>query len=76
MGGDEKAHSDVLCARLAEAWPDRYAEWRPAQLSAALKPLGVRTRQVWAEGLDGASANRYGVLRAELAAALDDDVQR
>lgn len=70
MGADDKAHSDVLCARLAEQWPDRYAEWRPAQVSAALKPLGVRTRQVWAEGLDRQSANRYGVVRADLADAL------
>lgn len=71
MGGDEKAHSDVLCSRLAEQWPDRYAEWKPAQLSAALKPVGVRTRQVWADGLDGQPANRYGVIRADLADALD-----
>jgi S-DNA-T family DNA segregation ATPase FtsK/SpoIIIE len=76
MGTDDKAHSDVLCARLAEQWPDRYAEWKPAQLSAALKPLGVRTRQVWADGLDGQPANRYGVLRSDLAAALDDQPQR
>ncbi|HVL86348.1 MAG TPA: hypothetical protein VM367_18935 [Pseudonocardia sp.] len=76
LGADDHAHSDVLCARLAEQWPDRYADWRPAQISAALKPLGVQTRQVWAEGLDGAKANRYGVRRAELQAVLDDDGQR
>lgn len=71
MAGDEKAHSDVICSRLAEEWPDRYAEWKPGQLSAALKPHHVRTRQVWAEGLDGQPANRYGVLRADLLTALD-----
>lgn len=72
LGSDEKAHSDVLCSRLAEQWPERYAQWRPAQLSAGLKPFDIRTRQVWATGLDGQSANRYGVLRAELLTALDE----
>lgn len=71
FGTDEKLHSDVACSRLAQQWPDRYAEWKPAQLGAALKPLKVRTRQVWADGLDGQPANRYGVIRAELAEALE-----
>lgn len=76
FGTDDKAHSDVLCSRLAEQWPDRYAEWKPAQLSAALKPLKVRTKQVWADGFDGQPANRYGVIRAELLAAVDEQAQR
>lgn len=71
MGTEDKAHSDVLCSRLAERWPDRYAEWQPKQLGAALKPSRVPTRQVWATGLDGQQANRNGVVRAELLAALD-----
>jgi hypothetical protein len=41
------------------------------QLSAALKPDKVRTRQVWAEGLDGQPANRYGALKSDVLAALD-----
>lgn len=76
MAGEEKLHSDVICSRLADQWPDRYAEWKPAQLSAALKPHQIRTRQVWAEGLDGQPANRYGVLRADLIAVLDDEGER
>jgi S-DNA-T family DNA segregation ATPase FtsK/SpoIIIE len=76
MATDKKAHSDVLCSRLADRWPERYAGWEPAQLSAALKPFGVKTRQVWAEGLDGETGNRYGVLRAELFEALDEPDDR
>ena len=72
MGTDDQAHSDVLCARLAEQWPDRYSGWRPDQLAAGLKPYRVQTHQVWAEGLDGARANRRGVRRVELLAVLDD----
>ncbi len=72
MGAEDKAHSDVLCSRLAERWPDRYAEWQPKQLGAALKPHRVATRQVWATGLDGQAANKSGVLRADLLTALDN----
>jgi len=72
MGTDDQTHSDVLCARLAEQWPDRYSGWQPAQLAAALKPHRVLTHQVWAEGLDGQRANRRGVRRVELLAVLDD----
>lgn len=71
LGVDEQAHSDVLCSRLAQRWPDRYGGWKPAQLAAALKPHRVATRQVWADGLDGARANRRGVVAAELLASLD-----
>jgi S-DNA-T family DNA segregation ATPase FtsK/SpoIIIE len=71
MGTDDQAHSDVLCSRLAEQWPGRYATWEPAQLAAGLKPHGVVTRQVWADGLDGQRANRRGVRRADLLAVLD-----
>lgn len=71
LGVDDQAHSDVLCSRLAERWPDRYGEWKPAQLAAALKPHRVATRQVWADGLDGQRANRRGVVAAELLEVLD-----
>ena len=72
LGTDEKAHSDVLCSRLAERWPDRYAQWQPDQLAAGLKPHRVVTKQIWAVGLDGISTNCKGVLRTDLLAALDD----
>jgi S-DNA-T family DNA segregation ATPase FtsK/SpoIIIE len=73
FGADEgQAHSDVLCARLAEQWPSTYAGWQPAQLAAALKPTGIRTRDTWAEGLDGTRTNRKGVRREDVTAALAD----
>lgn len=73
FGSDEKAHSDVLCARLADRWPDRYAGWTPLQLAAALKPSDVRPRQVWAPSLeDEAPRNRQGILRGDLLGALGD----
>ena len=75
--GEDKAHSDVLCGRLAEHWPDRYAGWTPDTLASALKPLGVRTRRnTWAERPEGAAGNRAGVARADLLEALDNDGSR
>lgn len=71
FGVDEKAHSDVLCSRLADRWPDRYAGWTPIQLAAALKPSDVRPRQVWAPSLeDEVPRNRQGILRSDLLGAL------
>ncbi len=72
MGAEAQTHSEVICARLAERWPDRYGQWRPEQLAVALKPYRVTTHQVWGTGLDGARANRRGVRRADLLAVLDD----
>lgn len=72
FGAAEKLHSDVLCARLADRWPDRYAGWTPDQLAAALVPHDVRTRQVWAPSLeDEVPRNRRGLLRSELLEAVE-----
>lgn len=73
FGSAEKLHSDVLCCRLADRWPDRYAGWTPLQLAAALKPHDVRPGQVWAPSLeDEAPRNRQGILRSDLFGVLDD----
>jgi DNA segregation ATPase FtsK/SpoIIIE, S-DNA-T family len=68
---EEKAHSDDLCIRLADAWPDRYGGWGPRQLGAALEPYKVKPDQVWARALDGKDRNRYGVEREWLMTALE-----
>lgn len=68
---EERAHSDDLCARLADYWPDRYGGWEPATLAAALRPLEVKTRQVWAATVDdGEPSNRRGVVRSDVQDAL------
>lgn len=69
---EDRAHSDELCARLSKNWPGRYRGWKPLQLGTALADLGVRTRQMWVRGADGRRiANRRGVLREELLAAIE-----
>src|SRR5205814_2048471 len=70
--GEARAWSETLTAALAELRPDTYAGWGPAQLSAALKPYGLRARQVW--GTDPVScegANRRGFHLADVRAALE-----
>ncbi|RSN40055.1 cell division protein FtsK [Amycolatopsis sp. WAC 04197] len=70
--GEARAWSETLTGALAELRPDAYTGWGPAQLSAALRPYGVRSRQVW--GTDPVScegANRRGFQLADVRAALD-----
>lgn len=67
---EQKVHSDVLCARLAERWPDRYAEYGPPQLQVALRGCGVETdRNTYAKRPDGTKTTRAGVAREQLLAA-------
>jgi DNA segregation ATPase FtsK/SpoIIIE, S-DNA-T family len=63
--GDDKAHSDVLCERMAEDYPGLYKEWDPNDLAAALGRYQIRGRnQIWAPRLeDGEGANRRGFFR-------------
>jgi len=71
LGEDEtKVWSEVVCARLAELRPDAYGTWGGEQLTAALKPYGVKTGQVWGTTEDGKGANRRGIKRAAIRFAL------
>ncbi|SHK56666.1 cell division protein FtsK [Actinacidiphila paucisporea] len=68
--GKAKAWSEDIVARLAELRPDVYGQWSPEQLANALKPYGIRTVQVWGTTEDGKGANRRGVRRADVLAAI------
>jgi S-DNA-T family DNA segregation ATPase FtsK/SpoIIIE len=65
-----KLWNEVVVSNLAELRPEIYGEWTPEQLTAALKPLGVRTGQVWGTTEDGNGANRRGIKRADLLKAI------
>ncbi|HEY0641569.1 MAG TPA: FtsK/SpoIIIE domain-containing protein [Pseudonocardiaceae bacterium] len=76
MGAADRMWSETIVDRLAELFPDRYAEWvdlptgaaKATHLSAALKPHGISTGQVWGtDPATGEGANRRGVTRAVLA---------
>lgn len=68
---EDRAWCDTLAARLAEAFPTTYAGWTAGQITDAVKPHGLATRQIKIDG-----QNRRGLRRDDLAAALanrDDD---
>lgn len=74
---EPKLWSDTVVARLAELRPDAYGAWggmepedRAAQLTAALRPYGVRTGQVWGTTDDGRGANRRGITRDDITNAI------
>ena len=69
---EAKLWSETILARLARLRPEVYDTWTPEQLTAALKPYGVRTGQVWGSTEDGRGANRRGIKRADVLKALAD----
>jgi S-DNA-T family DNA segregation ATPase FtsK/SpoIIIE len=76
VGAEPKMWSETIVARLAELRPALYTGWAPDQLAAALKPHGVSTTQVWGRTDDGRPANRRGIDRAQLHAAITDRDKR
>ncbi|PWV82658.1 DNA segregation ATPase FtsK/SpoIIIE, S-DNA-T family [Prauserella marina] len=68
--GEQKLWSDVIVARLAELRPGTYGKWTPANLATALKPDGVKPKQVWATDPEtGKGSNRNGYTRDSLSTA-------
>jgi S-DNA-T family DNA segregation ATPase FtsK/SpoIIIE len=80
---DPKIWSEVVVTRLAQLRPAVYGPWgemepdaRAAQLTAALKPLGIRTGQVWGTTEDGKGANRRGITRDDITNAITQRDQK
>ncbi|SCF33969.1 cell division protein FtsK [Micromonospora mirobrigensis] len=68
---EAKLWSEVVCDRLAGLRPEIYAGLTREQLTAALKPYGVTTGQVWGTDPDtGKGANRRGIDRAHILTAI------
>ncbi|WP_215548655.1 cell division protein FtsK [Amycolatopsis sp. CA-230715] len=68
--GEDKLWSDVIVSRLAELRPTQYGNWTPANLATALKPHGVKPKQVWATDPEtGKGSNRNGYTRDALTTA-------
>ncbi|GLY33556.1 hypothetical protein [Kineosporia sp. NBRC 101731] len=65
------AWSEVVAERLTELRPEVYPTLTKEQLTAALKPYGVVTRQVWGTDADtGEGANRRGLKRPDILKAI------
>jgi S-DNA-T family DNA segregation ATPase FtsK/SpoIIIE len=76
---EPKLWSETVVTRLAGLRPAVYGPWaglepeeRAGQLTAALKPYGVRPGQVWGTTGDGKGANRRGITRADIIKAITD----
>jgi S-DNA-T family DNA segregation ATPase FtsK/SpoIIIE len=68
--GQDKAWSEVLLKGLVGLRPNVYAEWTTDTLAKALKGYLVTTAQTWGTDEDGKGANRRGISRADLMAAI------
>ncbi|GAB3433572.1 cell division protein FtsK [Actinophytocola sediminis] len=81
IGNADKAWSESIVDRLAELRPAVYGPWaelptgtaKATQLSGALKPFGISTKQVWATDPEtGKGANRMGITRDSIANTLTE----
>ncbi|MGA5262433.1 cell division protein FtsK [Streptomyces griseoincarnatus] len=71
VAADEKAvWCERIADRLAELRPDTYGEWKGENVTAAVKPWGIKTGQVWGTTDEGEGANRRGIKRADVVAAV------
>jgi S-DNA-T family DNA segregation ATPase FtsK/SpoIIIE len=74
---DARVWNQTVVARLAELRPEVYAGWGAEQLTAALKPYGVTTGQVWGtDPTTGEGANRRGIDRHAVAEAATERERR
>ncbi|MFI9247231.1 cell division protein FtsK [Streptomyces sp. NPDC053086] len=67
---EERVWNERIAARLAELRPDVYGGWKGENVTSALKPHGIRTRDVAGTTDDGARTTRRGITRADLLKAI------
>jgi S-DNA-T family DNA segregation ATPase FtsK/SpoIIIE len=72
----DQVWSETVIERLAELRPARYGQLTPAALTAAVKPYGIGTGQVWGRLPDGTGANRRGLTREAVMAAVEQPSAR
>ncbi|MFD7397290.1 cell division protein FtsK [Streptomyces virginiae] len=59
-----------IATRLTGLRPDAYAGWKGENVTAALKPWGIKPGQVWGQTDDGEGKNRRGIKRADITTAI------
>ncbi|MFF0832668.1 cell division protein FtsK [Streptomyces sp. NPDC003344] len=67
---EERVWNERIAARLAELRPDVYGGWKGENVTSALKPHGIRTRDVAGTTDDGTRTTRRGIARADLLKAI------
>ncbi|WP_435057226.1 cell division protein FtsK [Streptomyces sp. bgisy060] len=67
---EERVWNERIAARLAELRPDVYGGWKGENVTSALKPHGIKTRDVAGMTDEGSRTTRRGTVRADLAKAV------
>ncbi|MEU9345239.1 FtsK/SpoIIIE domain-containing protein [Streptomyces sp. NPDC048278] len=67
---EERVWNERIAARLAELRPEVYGGWKGENVTSALKPHGIKTRDVAGTTEDGTRTTRRGILRADLTKAI------
>ncbi|MFI0989711.1 cell division protein FtsK [Streptomyces exfoliatus] len=68
--GEKAVWCERIATRLTALRPDTYAGWKGENVTAALKPYGIKPGQVWGQTDDGKGANRRGIDRTDITAAI------
>ncbi|MFF0745655.1 cell division protein FtsK [Streptomyces sp. NPDC004111] len=68
--GEDAVWCERIATRLAAHNPDVYAGWKGENVTATLKPWGIKAGQVWGQTDAGEGKNRRGIKRADLTAAI------
>jgi S-DNA-T family DNA segregation ATPase FtsK/SpoIIIE len=68
--GEKAVWCERIATRLAALRPDTYTGWKGENVTAALRPYGIKPGQVWGTTDDGKGANRRGIDRATITAAI------
>ncbi|WP_181412247.1 cell division protein FtsK [Streptomyces griseorubiginosus] len=63
---EERVWNERIAARLAELRPDVYGGWKGENVTSALKPHGIKTRDVAGTTEDGTRTTRRGIVRADV----------
>ncbi|MGX6743677.1 hypothetical protein [Streptomyces peucetius] len=67
---EERVWNERIALRLAELRPEVYGGWKGENVTSALKPHGIKTRDVAGTTDDGARTTRRGIARADLTKAI------
>ncbi|MFE7174241.1 FtsK/SpoIIIE domain-containing protein [Streptomyces sp. NPDC057616] len=67
---EERVWNERIAARLAELRPEVYGGWKGENVTSALKPHGIKTRDVAGTTDDGTRTTRRGITRADLLTAI------
>ncbi|MEV5879194.1 cell division protein FtsK [Streptomyces sp. NPDC052101] len=73
---EERVWNERIAARLAELRPEVYGGWKGENVTSALKPHGIKTRDVAGTTDDGTRTTRRGITRADLTKAIAERDER